>query len=193
MKWSVQRERIHEVWTEAWPLLQAHYAEIAHFRDIPLNPDFAAYEMAEEAGMLRVYTLRSAEGLPARRLHGYQAFFVRRNLHYCSSLQASQDVLYLDEKVRGGITATRFMRFCEAQLSAEGVQVVMQHVKVATPRTLEWMQRLGYVPVDCVLARRLDGDVRGLRDRRRAGGAGADAESAERGRTDAPADADGRG
>lgn len=152
-----QRERVHDIWTEAWPLLKAHWHEIAHYVDIPLNPDFAAYEMAEEAGMLRVFTMRTD------RMVGYLAFFVRTNLHYCTSLQASQDVLYVDPAYRGTGAAAAFIRWCEDQLQAEGVQAVYQHLKVATPHTIRQFERMGYEPIDVILAKRLDGRDSSLR------------------------------
>lgn len=165
--WSLARERIHSLWTELWPLLQAHWHEIAHYQDIPLNPDFVAYEQAEEAGMLRVFTARDGG-----ELVGYCAFFVRTNLHYCTSLQAAQDVLFVHPNWRGSGEAARFIAWCEQQLQDEGVQVVFQHLKVATPHTIRQFERMGYEPIDVVLGKRLDGRVGGIHDRGRPGGSG---------------------
>lgn len=179
-----------ELWAEAMPLLVAHKQEIAHYHDIPLEPDVALYAGNEAAGILRCYTARTwatwkgrpcrvlsvsfdcativladedsyaaAAGVPADEvtlswLVGYALFFVRSNPHYKSSVQAVQDVIYLAPGVRGG-TGYKFIAWCDAQLAAEGVQAVYQHVKAAHDfgRLLE---RQGYELVDFIYAKRLD-------------------------------------
>ena len=84
------RESFDYVYAEAMPLLQRHYKEIAHYQDIPLEPDLERYRAMENIGALRIYTVRvGATGA----LVGYASFFVSKNPHYSSSLQAAQDVL----------------------------------------------------------------------------------------------------
>lgn len=131
-------------------LLRAHYAEVAHFKDIPLEPDLGAYAKLEQAGELRRYTVRDGA-----RLVGYALFFVRRNHHYAGSLQAWQDVMYLDPDYRRWRTGIGLIRFAEARLKAEGVQVVYHHAK-RTNRVGELLGRLGYELVDEIYAKRLD-------------------------------------
>jgi len=146
-----QRELAQDVFEEMIPLLKKHWEEIAHFKDIPLNPDVELYYQMEDAGTLRVYTARTEEG----KLVGYCVFFLRNNLHYRSSFQALQDVLFIDPDHRGMFGA-KFILWCEGQLEYEGVQVVFQHIKVATQKTVELMKRLGYEPIDIILGKRLD-------------------------------------
>jgi GNAT superfamily N-acetyltransferase len=148
-----QREAIHGIWEEVMPLLRAHKDEIAHYSDIDLAPDFAAYERLEESGALRVYTARDENG----RLVGYSAHFVRPNLHYSRSLQAQQDVLFLLKDYRRGGLGLRLIRYADAQLRAEGVQVSMQHVKARADLDFSpLLKRLGYEHVDQIYCRRLD-------------------------------------
>jgi len=171
-----------ELWHEAMPLLVAHKQEIAHYADIRLEPDVQLYAANEQAGILRCYTARTDteirhgfsfparyqplnEGAPVVRdkvtragaLVGYALFFVRSNPHYKSSVQAVQDVIYVDPSMRGG-TGYRFIAWCDAQLAAEGVQAVYHHVKAAHDfgRLLE---RQGYELVDLIYAKRLDHPV----------------------------------
>lgn len=144
------REHIRDVWDEIAPLTQQHYAELAHFQDIPLNPDRQSYEIAEAHGSLRTFVLRDAG-----RLIGYAIFFVARNSHYRDSLQARQDVLFLLPEYRGRRVGMTFIDACDAALRSEGVQAVYQHVKLAHdfgPLLLA----LGYEAVEKVYARRLD-------------------------------------
>lgn len=144
------RERVRDLWAEAAPLLAAHYAEIAHYPDIPLDPDRLFYEMAEATGLLRCYTARSAG-----ELVGYADFIVRASPKYRSSRQANQDVIYLSPGYRGG-HGLRFIRWCRAELAAEGVQVLYQQVKAAHNRFGKVLEHEGYELVDLVYAIRLD-------------------------------------
>lgn len=183
------KEPIDRLWSELWPLLDKHYSEVAHYRDIPLAPDKAGYLAAWSAGFLRCFTVRKGG-----QLLGYCAFFVKTNAHYVSSLQAVQDVLFLDPTIRGGRVALRFIRWTEQQLRAEGVQVVYQHLKVATPRTVAFFGAMGYEPIDTLMAKRLDDGVSErsnhpvLRRRRHQRGGGADGQAAQVGLADYPDD-----
>lgn len=144
-----------DLFDETLPLLMAHWEEIAHFKDIPLKPDQAAYEAIAAAGNLRVYTVR--ESGPIARLIGYAVFFLRRNMHYSTSLQAVQDILYLDPSARGKLVGLRFIKYCDEELRKEGVQVAMHHVKVKPGLDFgPMLERIGYEPVDRIFVRRLD-------------------------------------
>lgn len=131
-------------------LLRRHWHEIAHFPDIPLSVDWEAYEGVEATGKLRAYTAR-ADG----ELVGYAAYFVNRNPHYKSSLQAFQDVLYVAPEHRKGRIGYKLIAFADAQLAAEGVQVTYQHSKVVHDIGAI-LERQGYELVDAVYAKRLD-------------------------------------
>jgi GNAT superfamily N-acetyltransferase len=144
------RENLADVWDEATPLLEAHYHEIAHFQDIPLCPDRGRYEEMERRGALRVFTLRHSN-----ELVGYAVYLVSAALHYSTSLQAFQDVVYLKPEYRGKMAGAHLIARADQCLKQEGVQVVYQHVKVAhdfAPLLL----RLGYELVDQIYARRLN-------------------------------------
>lgn len=154
------------LWAEVFPLLRSHWREVAAFPDIPLEPDRDLYRHAEANGALRVFTAREPNETTVRHLDGqrsrqvvpllvgYAAFFVRSNPHYKSSIQAVQDVLYLDPAYRG-VSAVKFIAWCDAALAADGVQVVMQHLKVKSDHA-RLMAHLGYEPVDTIYAKRLD-------------------------------------
>lgn len=140
-----------ELWKEAMPLLVNHWREIAHYQDIMLDPDIEVYRRMFETGMLRVFTARH-EG--NHKLHGYAVFFVRPNPHYRGSIQAVQDVLYIDPESRGS-TGYRFIKWCDDKLAAERVQAVYHHVKTAH-NFGKMLERIGYEQVDLIYARRLD-------------------------------------
>lgn len=138
-----------EFFEEVLPLVRKHYKEIAHYADIPLDPSLDQYARFEEMGLLRIFTARDSHGF----LIGYSVFFVRPNLHYKSSLQAVQDVLYIDPDRRG--FGMKFIEWCDQQLREEKVQAVYHHVKVKHDFG-KLLERLGYQLIDLIYARRLD-------------------------------------
>lgn len=145
-----QAERPSDCFEEVKPLLELHADELRHYRDIPLEPDWAAYQAMEDRGELRAFSARDCG-----RLVGYAVFFVRPNHHYRSSLQAHQDILYVHPAYRTGTTGLRLIWLAEKRLAAQGVQVVYHHAK-RTNKTGELLGRLGYDLVDEIWAKRLD-------------------------------------
>lgn len=148
---NYQRERAHDVYDEMAPLFARHYLEIAHYQDIPLDPDRSAYENAEDAGNLRVYTARR-NGV----LIGYAVYFVRANIHYRSSVQAAQDILFIAPEHRRSRVGLELVKYCDAQLALDGVQVVYQHVKIAHDNLGALIEHVGYERIEYIYGKRLD-------------------------------------
>jgi len=146
---NFQQEALKDCLDEARPLLLEHWKEISHYPDIPLDPDENKYYSSEGAGLLRVYTARDE----ANKIIGYAVFFVCTSAHYKNSLQAMQDIIYVDPKHRG--MGGRFILWCDRQLKAEGVQVVFQHIK-AKHNYGRMLERFGYELIDLIYGRRLD-------------------------------------
>lgn len=147
---TVQRERIHDLWEELFPLLDAHWREIAHFPDIPLDVNIARYEQAEDAGVLRTFAARR-DG----ELVGYAIYSVAFNSHYSGSLQAVQDVLFIHPDHRRSGAGLKLLREADQQMAADGVQAVYQHEKLAHPFS-PLMERLGYECIERIWVKRLD-------------------------------------
>lgn len=145
-----QREIATEyLFAEMMPLLEKHFVEISANKDIPLNPDFKKYLALEAANYLRAYTARLADGT----LVGYAVFFIMNNAHYADSLQANQDVIFIDPAHRG--TGAKLIMFCDKELASEGVQVVYHHVKIEHDFG-PMLVRMGYKAVDVIYSKRLD-------------------------------------
>jgi GNAT superfamily N-acetyltransferase len=144
---TYQREQVSDVLSEIKPLLEMHWREIAHYQDIPLEPDWTAYK--EHPGV-RVFTARLNN-----ELTGYVVFILSRSKHYQSSFQAHQDILYLHPEHRAGRTGYKLIKYCDEQLRAEGVQVVYHHAKVAKDFG-RLLMAIGYEAVDTIYGRRLD-------------------------------------
>ena len=148
---TFQQERVSDLWDEVMPLLIRHKDEVCHYKDFVLNPDVESYEAIERAGGMRCYTARLNGDLI-----GYCALFVKHNLHYRDSVQALQDVLFILPEHRGSRAGLKLIRFCEERLRSEGVQVIMQHLKLATPKTVELFGKMGYEEIDVIMGKRLD-------------------------------------
>lgn len=142
-----QKELFKDVYEEAIPLVQKHYDEIAHYKDIPLDPDIEVYKKMEDAGIVRVFTARKAE-----KLIGYAVFIVKYNPHYKASLQAIQDVIFIDPQSRG--VGKKFIQWADEQLfTNDNVQVVYHHVKTAH-NFGTMLERMGYTLIDLIYGRR---------------------------------------
>ena len=141
------KESFKDTFEEAMPLIKRHYDEIAHFKDIPLDPDVELYQQLEDTGLTRVFTVRKSNALI-----GYSLFFVRPNPHYRSSIQAVQDVIFIDKQHRG--IGRKFIAWCDDQLKSEGAQVVYHHVK-NNHNFGPMLERDGYELIDFVYGKRL--------------------------------------
>lgn len=134
---------------EAAGLIETHYKEVAHYQDIKLNPDHETYRALEKNGALKVFVARDE----SHELLGYAVFFIRLNLHYKTSLQALQDIIFINPKHRGFGKA--FINWCDEQLKKHGVQVVYQHVK-KSHNFGPMLESLGYQEIDLIFGKRLD-------------------------------------
>jgi hypothetical protein len=136
------KESIVHLKPELTHLIQRHYEEIAWKRDkIPLDVDWERYGELERAGVVHFYTARM-DGI----LIGYSCYIVNRHLHYKTTLFAQNDVLYIDKPYRGRKGAG-FIRWCEEQLKALGVQVHGLHIK----KWFDWSPlalRMGFEHMD---------------------------------------------
>lgn len=140
-----------ELANEILPLNLAHDAEVSCFPDIPLNPDYAQYQVCQNSGMLRVYTARELGVLV-----GYSLYFVRSAPHYRGSIQAAQDILFLTPSVRKGHNGARFIKWCDSQLKLEGVQVVYMSVTHRGTNFGDVLKHMGYISIETMYAKRLD-------------------------------------
>lgn len=130
------------------PLIVNHHREITIHKQT-LEPNFAMYDVMQKNGTLRVYTARM-EG----ELVGYSIFIVHPHQHFKNCLQASEDLLYLSDECRQGLIGYNFIKFCDGMLDKDGVNLIYH--KVTTSKDFSpLLDRLGYVPVETVYARRV--------------------------------------
>lgn len=169
---TLAREPFAAVYDEAAPLLLKHYREIASYQDIPLEVDRAFYDAADAAGMLRIFTARVTPreaieqvqgrditiqiGRAGSVLIGYACFIVRKSPHYASSLQAVNDVVYVDPTYRRGRSGIALLRFAENALRDEGIEIISYHCKTKHPALSTILYRMGYDANEVMMMKRLN-------------------------------------
>lgn len=143
-----QREKAVEVKEEITSLIQAHHDEISEYKELTLDPNFEEYLGLDRAEYLRLFTARDQD----HRLCGYQVFFIIESRHYRRAKYAHQDLLYIIPEKRGH--GMSFIRWCDEQLKAEGIDVVYQTVTTRCDYSLV-LRRLGYQLSEYIYSRRL--------------------------------------
>lgn len=131
------------------PLLNEHYAELA-LEDSVNVPSTAPYFSLEDAGLLRVFVAREANDIV-----GYAFFSVVKNPQYGDALHAKQDLMFLTRAARRGLDGVVFMKWCDEQLKAEGVEVIYRHLNVKQPHDAI-LTRMGYDLRERVYTRRVN-------------------------------------
>jgi|SRR3990172_6984321 len=138
------RERLVTIYEEMFPLLQAHYKEIAWCKDkISLEVDRERYFAMNDDGLLLCFTGRNSKG----KLLAYSAFFLSYHPHYNSTKFAVNDVIFVDPSIRDTGNGTNLINYCESELKSLGAQVITWHIKAS----MDWsplVERLGYEPSD---------------------------------------------
>ena len=150
MSITYQQEFLDTVEKDIKPLLQDHWEEVAVNKSvIKMNPDWDAYHNLEDNGALKIFTARSDEDLI-----GYFVVLLRNHIHYKDHIFAANDVLFLKQEYRKGLTGANLMKFAEKCLKEDGVSVLVVNTKRHRPfdGLLEW---LGYSHVENVYSKYL--------------------------------------
>lgn len=146
-KEKIEDEAFNDFMQTMASLFDQHYDEIAHYKDIKLGIDLESYRSLAKAGFLKIFTA-SQNGAVV----GYAVFIVKTNLHYSQSLQAVQDVLFIQKDKRG--FGSEFIKYCDEMLKLKGVGVVYHHVK-AKHDFSPLLERQGYELIDKVYGKRI--------------------------------------
>lgn len=113
---------------------------------LPPLPKSEGYREVEGRGLLRVYTARAAGTLV-----GYSVVVVTEGLHYATSMQGVEYLLFLAPEFGEG---AQLIQFADRELAAEGVQVVYRRSKVKSECDLgPLFKEMGYVPVDVIYSK----------------------------------------
>lgn len=140
---TYQQEFLETCRDEAEVLIHKHWEEIALNKDkIKLNPDWEMYSLLESKGALKIFTARND-----KTLIGYFVVFVSKHIHYKDHIFASNDLLFLNEEFRKGLTGVKLIKFAEKCLKEDGVSVLTINTKVHKPFDII-MNKLGFTLVE---------------------------------------------
>jgi hypothetical protein len=148
-------ENLSQCQEEIKPILRnEHWEEVGHYKDIPIDMQWDKYQMLQDAGKLRCFTIRAPlnEEHKETVLIGYAFFIVDYHLHYKHTMVASQDILYVRKPYRG--IGKSFLNWCDEQLGLEGVVTVTHHIKP----WFDWSsmaEKLGYEKAETIYSRRI--------------------------------------
>ena len=144
-------EPLHAVLPELRPLLPSHWAELASYPDIPLDPNYDLYLKIADAGMLTVYTARLND-----TLIGYALFFLHAgHMHYRSTGWAMNDIVWLHPTHRNLGIGRDFVAFWDADLRDRGIDVVHIDTKLVAPALAHLLGACCYSQITLGFERRL--------------------------------------
>lgn len=137
---TVQCEPWHEVVDDLKPLIAIQYEELALDREeIPLDPDWAHYQILSWDGVLATITARN-DG----KLIAWHVSIVTRHPHYQSTLVAMQDLYYVLPQFRADVTlGLRLFRCMEDEMLKRGVKLMIGNTKCHLDRS-PMFDRLGW-------------------------------------------------
>jgi GNAT superfamily N-acetyltransferase len=151
---KVARENYAQMVPDLAPLLEAHWHELALFKDeIALAPDWEAYAKADELGNIRAYGVRE-DG----QLIGYAVFQVlERHAHYAHRW-AVNDILWIAPEHRNLGVGSALCEGFEWDLRWVGLTagpiVIHIETKAHAPELAMLLKARGYGPVGMAFARR---------------------------------------
>lgn len=148
---TINIEKLADVRDECQGLIEQHWQEIAVWQDIPLAPNWLAYEQMEGASALVIYTVRDDA-----RLVGYAVFFMRSHIHYKNHVWALNDIIWVHPDYRNGRIGLELTQFWENDLKSRNVHVVHVNAKVAHPALGYVLKQSQYQTVEIGYEKRLN-------------------------------------
>lgn len=133
---------------EMLPLWIEHHREVRQIA-IVLDPHMEMYQALALAQVLRIYTARQGTSLV-----GYQVFTITTHPHFRKMKQAVMDILYLSPESRLGWMGYSFLKFVDAELKKEGVNLMFRSISARNDFS-PLLERMGYQLVDLNFMRRL--------------------------------------
>lgn len=140
---KIQREDFSVVQHEVDELVHKNWEDTGFGKyGLNLNPDWAAYEAMNNAGLLGVYTVRKNEDLV-----GYLVVVARSHPHYKDHVFASNDILFIDKDHRKGLVGYFLVKYVVEDLKKLGVSVLLFNTTIDKPYD-PILNRLGFEPTE---------------------------------------------
>ena len=146
-----RQEFLADVKQDIQDLLVLNYTEVELDQDIiKLNPDWDAYQQAENNNILKGFTARKKG-----KLIGYFVAMVVKHIHYKDRIFAGNDVLFIHPDHRKGFSAMKLIKFAEKCLKEDGVSVLTINTKCNKPFDV-LLNRMMYKQIENVYRKRLN-------------------------------------
>ena len=147
----VTRETYASIVRDIAPMLDAHWQELAMFKDeIPLDVNWEAYNRGYDAGLLRAYGVRAGG-----TLIGYAVFqVVPRHAHYAHRW-AINDVIWIHPNFRNFGVGSKLCEAYERDLADGGPIVVVVETKAHSPALAALLAAKQYLLMGSVFAKRI--------------------------------------
>ena len=143
-----QQESFDQIAEDIAVLLEDHWLEVEWGKDdIPLDPNFRAYQQADQDGTVVMFALRDGGALV-----GYNTFWIYNHPHHSGTVFAVNDMLYIKPEYRNGLSSSNMLWFCEEVLKEKGANVITYHMKPHKSFT-KLMDYLGYEHTECVYSK----------------------------------------
>tara|TARA_R110000824_G_scaffold208044_5_gene393628 strand:- start:1328 stop:1777 length:450 start_codon:yes stop_codon:yes gene_type:complete len=117
-------ETMTELQDELNPLFEAHWEEVALYKELPLKPNWELYGALEDKDALVFITARN-DG----KLVGYTTWLLCPSLHYADYIFASNDLIFLDYDHRDAKHSKELLEFSETILKQNGAHLTTLHMK----------------------------------------------------------------
>jgi hypothetical protein len=137
---------------EMRPMWDAYQEEVFGEEFVP-DPNLTMYSQSQKNATLRIFTARVGSKWEST-LVGFQVVFVMNHPHRKYSLEACQDILYLDPEVRKGLVGLKFLKWCDRELIREGVKKITHQCR-AHKNLGRIFERMGYTLTEYSYARRI--------------------------------------
>lgn len=128
-------------------LFPLHWQKLSLNKDIPLDPNYAAYAAHEQAGRLLCVALRD-QG----RLIGYWVSVIAPGLHYQSTLTAIMDMWYVLPEYESGTASLSLMRAVEKEYTRRNVARAFAGEKNHLPCGRLY-EAFGYRPIETIYSK----------------------------------------
>ena len=151
---AIGLEKFSDMLEDIRPLHDAHFNETeTAYMDESFNPNYQSYMEMEKDGRFVCFTVRFNWQMVA-----YLQYYVFRDLHTQSVLQAREDALYVHPLARGKKVAPQLLAYAEDALKTLGCRYIGMTSKapVGAPDIGPFLERRGYRPVAMYYAKKLE-------------------------------------
>jgi GNAT superfamily N-acetyltransferase len=140
---TYQVEQFEEVKHQIVEMAREHWREVEYYQDeIPLDIDLDKYQLMNDAGMIKIITVRNQS-----QLVGYIAMLIHLHPHHKNTLYAMNDMFYILPEFRKGRTGIEIFKFTEEVMRAEGVKIMLLSCKAHLDKGTIF-KRLGFIPAE---------------------------------------------